>query len=392
MRLKWTELLLAVVVGIGSVAHGQEVKTTANNGNVLLEDIPPVPPETVTDLNRFQNIRSAYLRAWSRDGKSLFITTRFGKVSQIHRVDQPAGARTQITFFQEPIGGVSRQPGGDLLNFTMDAGGNEAAQIFLLNTDSGDYRMISDGKSRHRYVLWTPDGTAVAYQSTRRNGRTNDVWMTNLANENSELLWKAPDNTAWIPAEFSKDGRQLLIQQYVSVTDSRVHLLDRSTGKARLLAGSAKNRSRNLVEFANCFDGAGQGLFFITDRASDFAQLAYLRLDNLSVEIITGAIPWDVEQFALSQDRTRGAFTVNAGGISRLYLFDPAKYTYDQVEIIPQGIAGSISFSPDNSQLALNITSATTPSDVFVLALDEMPLKHGDVQRWTFSEVGGLDT
>ncbi len=395
MQVKRIGLLLMVLVGIVgpyTVASGQESQTTVNNGNVVLEDIPPVPPEIVTDLNRYQNIRSAYLRAWSLDGKSLFITTRFGEVSQIHRVEQPAGARTQITFFQEPIGGVSRQPGGELLNFTMDAGGNEAAQIFLLNPDSGDYRMLSDGKSRHRYVLWTPDGTAVAYQSTRRNGRTNDVWLTNLADEKSEMLWEAPDNTAWIPADFTQDGRQLLIQQYVSVTDSRVHLLDRETGEQRLLVGSAEHPSRNLVEFANSFDADGQGIFLITDRASDFAQLAYLKLEDLSVEIITGDIPWDVEQFALSQDRTRGAFTINAGGISRLYLFDPANKTYAPVESIPQGIFNSIAFNPDNSQLAMTISSPTSPSDVYVLALDEKPLAHGELERWTFSEVGGLDT
>ena len=84
-------------------------------------------------LNRYQNVRYASFQSWSGDGQSVFVNTRFGDVGNLHRVDIPGGARHQITFYNEPIGAVSRQPGGSMLTFTRDTGGSEFSQVFLLD-------------------------------------------------------------------------------------------------------------------------------------------------------------------------------------------------------------------------------------------------------------------
>src|SRR5690606_4466079 len=81
-------------------------RRTANDGNVLLEDVPAVPEEIAAALNRYQNVRGATFRAWTADGNGLYIGTRFGETVQLHRVDFPGGARHQLTFFDEPIGDV----------------------------------------------------------------------------------------------------------------------------------------------------------------------------------------------------------------------------------------------------------------------------------------------
>ena len=94
-----------------------------NNGNLILKNIPIIPENIKNDLTRYQNIRSAPFRGFNREGNEIFITTRFGNVSQLHRVRKQGGAREQITFFEEPIGSISRKPGGQLIAFTIDAGG-----------------------------------------------------------------------------------------------------------------------------------------------------------------------------------------------------------------------------------------------------------------------------
>ena len=40
------------------------VRSEANNGNLLMEDVPPIPQSVVADLNRYQNTRSAGFRGW----------------------------------------------------------------------------------------------------------------------------------------------------------------------------------------------------------------------------------------------------------------------------------------------------------------------------------------
>lgn len=83
--------------------------TTANNGQLVIEDIPSIPKQLLEDLNRYQNVRSAPFQGFSDDALSIYISTRFGDVSQIHRVDSAGGDRKQLTFFKEPITNIFRQ-------------------------------------------------------------------------------------------------------------------------------------------------------------------------------------------------------------------------------------------------------------------------------------------
>ena len=85
-------------------------RRTANDGQLLLEGIPAIPSSLPQTLGRYLNIRSAKFADWSKDSKSIFIKTRFGHVDQLHRVDEPGGARYQLTFDDEPVGDVQRQP------------------------------------------------------------------------------------------------------------------------------------------------------------------------------------------------------------------------------------------------------------------------------------------
>ena len=381
--------LIALVLAVPAVADVKQ--RTANNGNLVMEDVPEIPAEIVDSLNRYQNVRSAAFEAWSGDGKSLFVDTRFGDVSNLHRVDMPGGARHQVTFYAEPIGEVARQRGGSKLIFTRDAGGSEFAQIFLLDPAGGDARMLTDGESRNTRVVWDRDGRRLAYQSTARNGASNDIWMMDPeAPSDAEIVFESPDGSWWGPIEFSKSGSKLLVSNYVSVTDSRVNLLDLDTGDVTLLAGSAASPSVNLP-FA--FDDENNGFWFVTDRAGEFNVLAWQSMEpGAEPEYVTAGIPWNVEGGAVSDDRARAAFTVNEGGRSALYLLDRQTRKYTRVTSIPVGLVGGLEFSPDGNKLALTINTAKSPSDTYVLYLGSDALDYGRLERWTFSEVGGLDT
>ncbi len=376
-----------------SPAAFAEVETrTANNGQLVMQGIPEIPGTIVNDLNRYQNVRSASFQEWSKDGEGVYVSTRFGDVSQIHYVAHPGGARTQLTFFDEPTGGVSRQPNGDKLVFTMDAGGSEFDQVFLLDPASGsDAVMLTDGSSRNGAVVWDRSGEWIAYQSTRRNGASNDVWMMNVNNpETAGMVLESPDGTWWGGVDFAPDNQKLLILNYVGNADSRVHLLDLETHEMRLLAGGGDAPSSN---FPFGFDQEGTGFYFITDQGGEFQQLAWQSLEEGSEPVfVTGDIPWHVEGGAVSEDRKRAAFTVNEDGFSRLYLMDMATREYAPVSGLPTGLVGGLEFSPDGQRLGMTLNTSQTPSDTFVLDLGATALEHGDITRWTYSEVGGLDT
>jgi len=363
---------------------------TLNNGNLILQNIPEIPQSTVDALNQYQNIRSAPFRGWSNDGKSIYISTRFGDVSQIHKVDQAGGARKQLTFFKEPIGSVSRQPNTDILAFTMDAGGSEYAQIFLLDTNTGSSKMLTDGESRNGAINWSPDGKHLAYQSTKRNGKSNDIWMMDPSGPgDARIILKSTDGSWWGPSAWTSNSKQLLVAQYVSASDSRIHLVDIEAGTQKMLAGSDKNASSN---FALEFNKDNSGFFLITNQFSEFQQLAFQGLKSSKPTIITSDLKWDVSSFAINKDKSLAAFSANEDGINIVYLMDTKTFKYKKVNNLPIGLVGGLEFRPDGKQLALTLNTSQSPSDSFVLDLKENSLEHGDLTRWTYSEVGGLNT
>jgi len=392
--MKYTVFCLIVSAAVMQGATKAEVlKTQANNGNLLMEDVPTIPASIKEDLKRFQNTRSAPLRAWSSNGESIFVTTRFGDVAQLHRIDQPGGVRKQITFFDEPIGGVTRQPEGDGIAFTMDAGGSENAQVFLLNPTSGEVELLSDGESRNGALSWRRDGKAIAYQSTRRDGAANDLWLTQVNEDGtrgeSSLILKSDDGSWWGAGDWNADGSKMLVQQYVSVTDSRIFLLDLETGELTQVGGSSQQPS---VNYTVAFDAKGAGHYFLTDAGGGFAQLAYQAFDESEAQIITSKINWDVESATINPARDQLAFAVNQGGTSQVYLLDTKNNEYAAVKGLPLGLASGLAFSPSGNQLGLTLNTAQSPSDSYVLELDRNRLKHGALTRWSISEVGGLDT
>ena len=381
---------LSIVLAAGLAGAETVSRTEANNGNLIMEDVPLIPTEIVDSLNRFQNVRSARFAAWQKDGSGLFVRTRFGDVDQLHRVDMPGSARYQLTYDDEPLGTVYKQPGGSQLIFTRDAGGSEFTQIFMLDPAAGGAVMLTDGESRNGQVSWDRGGRRIAYQSTRRNGAANDIWLMDPEEPgNAEMILESPDGTWWGPSEFSATGNRLLALNYVSVADSRVHLVDLDSGTAKLLAGGGAQTTNYPV----AFDDDNDGFWLITSQGSNFQQLAWQSLEpGAKPEAITTDIKWDVTDAVISHDRRRIAFTVNEDGMSQVYLMDTRTRDIRRVDNIPLGVAFGLAFSPNDRKLAMTLNTAATPSDTFVLDLGPEPLQFGRLVRWTNSEVGGLDT
>ncbi|MEM1149507.1 MAG: hypothetical protein AAGI03_02985, partial [Pseudomonadota bacterium] len=56
-------------------------------GNLVMENIPDIPADVSERLRQYQNVRGHGFSDWI--GDDILIATRFGEVSQIHRVDDP---------------------------------------------------------------------------------------------------------------------------------------------------------------------------------------------------------------------------------------------------------------------------------------------------------------
>ena len=360
-----------------------------NNGKLVLEDIPEIPQSIRQELYRWQDIRGAIFRSWSADGKGIYVSTGFGSVDSLHKIVMPGGARRQLTFYREPIREISRRPGAEQLIFSRDANGSEFAQIYMFDGESGEASLLTDGESRNGAMVWDRRGSRIAYKSTLRDGVANDIWVMDPDQpDKAEIAIEVDDGFLWEPAEFSREGGRLLVQNYVSVADSRAIMVNLDDGTRTLLAGGGETPSLNQPV---AFDDDGEGFWLITDQGGEFNQLAWQSLvPGATPEIVTSSIPWNISDVVISDDRQRMAFVANENGNSRVYLMDPATREYRMVDELPTGIAYGLRFSPDEKRLGLTLNSANAPSDAYVLKLGRGPLKFGRLVRWTESEVGGL--
>lgn len=376
-------------LGVISALSSQESRTE-NNGNLILEDIPAIPNSIKEDLSKFQNVRSAAFRGFNNQNEGLFISTRFGNVSQLHLVKSPGAARNQITYFQEPIGSVAMHPTQSSIAFTMDRGGSEYSQIYLLDPKSASTQMLTDGVSRNGGPLWSNSGDRIAFQSTKRNGSSNDVWVMPIDDpQNTKLILESPDGSWWGAVDWTEDDDKVLIQNYISIANSKTYIVDLNTQKKTLLLGKKDAPS---VNSALAFDKDDKGIFFITNQYGEFNQLAYYNIATSEVTVISKEISWDVDGFSISEDSKKAAFVVNENGYSSLYLLNPKSFAFQKVTSLPIGLIGSMQFSKDNRSLGLTLNTYQSPSDTYVLDLQYSSLRYGKLTRWTYSEVGGLDT
>jgi dipeptidyl aminopeptidase/acylaminoacyl peptidase len=372
---------------------------TANDGNVHLSDVPEIPAEISARLRPYQNTRFATFADWTKDGTGMFVSTRFASVAQLHRVDRPEGMRRQLTFSPEPIREAIRRPGGEELLFTGDVGGSEFFQLFLLEPDSGRIRLLTDGKSRNTEPCWAIDGERIAFTSTRRDGRSNDIWIVDAHHpESAHVVFEAQDGSGWTPIAWHPRQDVLLVEQYVSITDTRIHLLDLGTGTMQHVRGAPSGGDGSepgvAGESVNApvgFDEAAAGMFILTDADSEFRRLGYIDFTTSVLKIITGDIPWGVEFAVLDPGRRRLAFTTNENGSSRLHLLDTRTHAFQPVQRLPTGVAYGLRFSSDGGRLGFTFDSGISPADAHSLDLSADSLETGALTRWTFSEVGGLD-
>ena len=389
-------ILLLALICLAATAWTDEPPETrvVNDGMLILQGVPEIPDDMVARLRQYQSVRSASLVGWTRNGRNLFIRTRLDDTVQVHRVYSPGGARQQTTYFGAPVGRVVRRPGSDELVIQMDSDGAEQDQLILFDPQTARSRRLSAPDTRNRLVTWDDQGKRFAFQSTRRNGRTNDLWIMEPGRpDDARLLLEAEPGTWWGPADFSRDGRHLLVQQFLNVDDSRIYRLDLETGELELVAGGEEFPTANR---ALAIDQDSDGFYYISNARGRAAELVWKSFESTEdqspeIRILSRDLPWDVSGFTLSPDGKRAAFVTNEHGVSRLYLMNAQKERFSLIRNLPVGIIANMQFSPDSNRLALNLSTAQTPNDVYVLEINRRG-RARSLDRWTFSEVGGLDT
>jgi dipeptidyl aminopeptidase/acylaminoacyl peptidase len=340
--------------------------------------VPPIPMSLVDRVRDYTEFRGSSPMSWHPSQRQMLVRTRFGNVSQAHLVDGPLRDRHQLTFFREGIRSASFPRWNDsYLLISADVGGSEFTQLYRLDLTSRDVTLLTDGKSRNSGGAFSNVGDQIAFTSTKRNGRDNDIYLMDPKDPSTTKLLAQVEGGGWGVSDWSPDDKQLLVGRYVSVTQSERYLLDVASGKMTKIAPRDDARIS--------YDGGAflpDGKILLTsDRDSEFARPVILDPVAGTETPFPIAYNGDVEGISLSTDGKRVVLSVNEAGLTKLYHYGLDPFTTLELPELPKGQITLGGFRKDSSELVLTVNSSRGPGEVYSLDVET-----GGVQQWTRAE------
>ena len=376
--------LLLLLAGLWSAPPCAVAASRVERGNLIFDNIPEPAADLSEKLDAYLNARQATPLGFSPQGQ-LLIATRFGDVDQLHLVERPGGERRQLSFLREPItkAAFSPDPGRNAFVYLKDVGGNENAQLYYQRLGEPAARLLTDGKSMNGGPVWSNSGREVAFFSTARDGVSYDIDIVEPEAGSLPKLAVAGDGAAWSPLDWSPDDRKLLVLKYLSIAEAYLYVVDLSSGQKREVEPAPVKVGVSGAKFSR----DGQGVYLISDRDGEFAQLRYVNLFTNEKTVVSPYIAWDIEELAISRDGHYLAFTSNEAGTAKLNLLDLLTHQ-DLIppRLNPAGIIDSLSFDAAGGRLAFGFAAPNRPRDAYVL-----DIASNRVEAWTHSEAGAVD-
>jgi dipeptidyl aminopeptidase/acylaminoacyl peptidase len=380
----YLSLLLAAAFLPGALSKASAAGTREVRGNLTFDGIPEPAAGLREKLDVYLNARQATPLGFSPKGQ-LLITTRFGDVDQLHLVERPAGERRQITFLREPITHAmfSPDPLRSAYVYLVDEGGNEKSQLYYQRLGEPAAKCLTAATSSNGRPVWSNAGREVAFSSTARDGVSTDIDIDEPESGSLPRLAVSGGGGAWVPLDWSPDDRKLLVLQSLSAVEAHLYVVDLSSGQKREVEpATAKARIAGAK-----FSRDGQGVYVISDRDGEFAQLRYVNLYAGEKTVISGHLAWDIRELAISRDGHYLAYVSNEAGFDKLNVLDLKTHQ----DLIPPrfpvaGLIESLSFDAQGNRLAFGFEAADRPRDAYVLDIATNTL-----EAWTHSEAGPVD-
>jgi dipeptidyl aminopeptidase/acylaminoacyl peptidase len=375
-------IVVLAAAALAALAVSASAQTAAppriERGALRVENVPETPPDVAERLRQYVNTRSAGFADWLPDG-GVLVFTRFGDTVQLHRVDQPMGARTQLTFYDERITGASVKPGTSEILFTRDVGGNENFAGYMLDPATGRATLVTEAGTRNENFIFSDDGERIAWSYVPSDEPNYDIFVGDP--NNAQARRRVLDGEGAVgPVDFSGDGAKLLLQRYISISESQLFVLDIASG------GLTRITPDITVAYSGGeFTPDGRSVITLSDENSQFQRIVRIDLTTGARQVISPELSWGVEAFDLSDDGRLIAYVVNEAGRSSLRIMDARTLRAMPAPALPPGIVSGVEFDPQGRRLGFTLNSSTAPGDVYT-----WDLRARRLTRWTASETGGI--
>jgi dipeptidyl aminopeptidase/acylaminoacyl peptidase len=344
--------------------------------NIVAEGVPPVPPTLVAELSPYLNLGGAGFRGWHSGRREAIVTTRIGDASHLHLMAAPLAKRVPLTGGVEPVKSGQMQPGGTLLLYAADVGGDENFQLYLKDTadPKAPPKRLTDGKSRNVDACWSRDGRRLAYATNRRNGKDGDIVIVEARPPFAERVVHSGTSTGWGPVEWSPDGTQLLLRQSFGQAECRLWTMDVATTQKKQVTPKTGRHYFTQPAFAE----GGKAVVALSNFGSDFLAPTRIDLATGETRLLAGGPAWDGEELVVSDDGARLVVAFNVEGFSELRCWDLGSGKTLPAPKLKAGVLSGLQFRPGSHEVGFSLNSEDSASDAWSADLDT-----GAVTRWT---------
>ncbi|CAN5522067.1 S9 family peptidase [soil metagenome] len=351
---------------------------------IRMEGVPPVPADIAEALAPYGAFRAATFAGWHPTERSLFVSTNFGDVPQIHHVRAPGGARTQVTFDRRGVTGAAVfDRSGRSMVFQRDTSpGSRTFQLFRHDFESGATTLLTDGTSINGAPVLARGADRIAYTSTRRAAADRDIYVMSPADPASNRLLLQVSGI-WAVMDWSPDDRELLVVEAPSTaSDTYLWRVDVETG-ARV---PFTDRDGRPVRWrAARYAPDGKSIYALGDFESDVPRLLRRPLTGGAWQpVLPKTDP--IETFELSPDGRLIAAVADTGTATELRVIDARSGEPQPLPALPAGMISSPAWHPNGREVAFTFAGARTFSDVYTVDVAARR-----VERWTASEAGGAN-
>jgi poly(3-hydroxybutyrate) depolymerase len=390
--------LLLSLAGCAQAPSAPEA-VLAPNANLVVQGIPPISQALVERVKAYTDFRGHAFVDWHPWQRQMLVSHRKqgDNVPQLYLVSSPLAPLEQLTHDSEPVWEASFEPlEGRYLVFERASGGNEAGQLYRL--DLGGTKtttLLTDPDQRHSAVAWLHRSSHLVHSSqpldrTAQGGSRAEVtttfWLIDPMDPLGRRKLAELPGGGWYGAAVSRDDRQLALLRYLSAAESQLWLLDIGDGRTRQVL-PAPGEALRASHYAADFTPDGRGLYFTSDRASEFTEAMLLDLASGAIRRLTANIPWDVSSLTVSEDGRRLAMQVNVDGREELRLFETGSLSELPAPKLPPGSVKQSRFHRRHGDLAFVLNGAKGPSQLYALDVDS-----GRVEQWTRAEAAaGVD-